>query len=213
VRAVIFDLWDTLADFDVEEARGAERRIAARLGMEHDRFRELWRAHAPARYVGSVAETFRALGIAEEVVPDLVAVRMDVARRGLVPRRGAVETLRTLRADGLRLGLITVCSDEVPALWAETAFDGLFDSTVFSSSVGLTKPDPRIYLLACEQLGVEPVDCLFVGDGANDELAGAERIGMRAVLIHRPGQEPIWDEAKQWDGPRITSVPEVLDLL
>jgi putative hydrolase of the HAD superfamily len=213
VRAVIFDLWDTLVDFDVAGARAAERRIAGRLGMEHERFRELWQAHDRARSVGSVAEAFRAIGAAEEVVPELVAVRMDVARRALAPRPGAVDTLRQLRARGIRLGLISVCSDEVPALWAETPFDGLFESTVFSCSVGLRKPDPRIYLLACDELGVEPGDCLFVGDGANDELGGAERVGMRGVLIHRPGQEPIWDDVRDWRGPRITSVPEVLELL
>lgn len=213
MRAVIFDLWDTLADFDVEEARAAERRIADRVGMEHDRFRELWQAGMRERYVGSVAEAFRALGIDDELVPELVSVRMEVARRGLVPRQGAVETLRALRSGGKRLGLISVCSEEVPALWDETGFAGLFDSTVFSCAVGLTKPDPRIYLLACDELGVEPMECLFVGDGANDELAGAERVGMRAVLIHRPGQEPTWAEVKDWAGPRITSVPEILDLV
>jgi putative hydrolase of the HAD superfamily len=213
VRAVIFDLWDTLADFDLEAAQASERRIAERVGMPHDRFRELWRAQDRARYVGSVAEAFRSIGVAEEVVPELVEVRMEVARRALVPRPGATETLRELRGRGLRLGLISVCSEEVPALWEDSGFAGQFDSTVFSCSVGLTKPDPRIYRLACDELGVEAGDCLFVGDGANDELAGAERVGMRAVLIHRPHEEPFWDDVKDWPGPRITSVPEVLDLL
>ena len=77
----------------------------------------------------------------------------------------------------------------------------------------MRKPDPRIYRLACEELGVEPADALFVGDGANDELAGAERVGMRAVLIHRPDEEPPWDEVREWQGPRITAIPQVLSLL
>jgi putative hydrolase of the HAD superfamily len=109
--------------------------------------------------------------------------------------------------------MISVCSDEVPALWPETAFADLFDSTVFSCSVRLRKPDPRIYRLALDELGVEPEEALFVGDGANDELGGAERVGMCPVLIHRPGEEPLWDEVRGWAGPRITSVPEVLDLI
>ena len=85
--------------------------------------------------------------------------------------------------------MISVCSEEVPELWEETPFAGLFDSTVFSCSVGLRKPDPAIYRLALDELGVEPADAMFVGDGANDELAGAERVGMRAVLILRPEQD------------------------
>jgi putative hydrolase of the HAD superfamily len=84
---------------------------------------------------------------------------------------------------------------------------------VFSCSVGFRKPDPAIYRLALDELGVEPADAMFVGDGANDELGGAERVGMRAVLILRAGQdEPYWEEARGWQ-PRITSIPEVLELL
>ena len=52
-----------------------------------------------------------------------------------------------------------------------------------------------------------------MGDGANNELAGAERVGMRAILIHRPGEEPAWAEARDWPGLRITAVSEVLDLV
>ena len=100
-----------------------------------------------------------------------------------------------------------MCSDDVPEAWPETPFHGLFDAEVFSCTVGLRKPDPRIYLLACEQLGVDPEDATFVGDGANDELAGAERVGMTAILFERPGEE------QEWDGLRIRRLPEVLSIL
>jgi putative hydrolase of the HAD superfamily len=95
----------------------------------------------------------------------------------------------------------------VPVLWPETQFHGLFDAEVFSCSVGLRKPDPRIYLLACEQLGVEPREAVFVGDGANDELAGAERVGMGAILFERSDYEG------DWPGRRIRALPELLELL
>jgi putative hydrolase of the HAD superfamily len=106
-----------------------------------------------------------------------------------------------------------VCSEDVVDVWPETPFAGLFDAEVFSSSCGLRKPDARIYRLALDELGVEPTDALFVGDGANDELAGAERVGMRAVLIRRPDAEPAWPEVRAWTGPRITAIPEVLELV
>jgi putative hydrolase of the HAD superfamily len=149
----------------------------------------------------------------EHLVEEIAAMRLDSNRRWLVPRPGAVETLKELRRRGQLLGMISVCTEEVALLWDESPFTGLFDSAVFSCSVGLKKPDPAIYLLACEQLGVEPHEALFVGDGANDELAGARRVGMQAVLIHRPGEEPFWQEVRDWDGPRITSIPGVLDLV
>jgi FMN phosphatase YigB (HAD superfamily) len=54
---------------------------------------------------------------------------------------------------------------------------------------------------------------VFVGDGANDELAGARRGGLDAILIHRPGEDPPWPELAEWDGPRVTSIPGVLEVL
>ena len=50
---------------------------------------------------------------------------------------------------------------------------------------------------------------MFVGDGANDELAGAERVGMTAVGVDSPGGELPED----WDGPRIRALPELLELV
>jgi putative hydrolase of the HAD superfamily len=142
---------------------------------------------------------------------EFLELRRSFAREILGrPREGAVATLAELRARGLRTGLITVCSEDTVDVWPETPFAGLFDAEVFSCSCGLRKPDPRIYGLACEQLGVRPGESIFVGDGANDELAGAERVGMRAILIHRPGEEPARPEVRDWPGPRITSIPDVL---
>jgi putative hydrolase of the HAD superfamily len=74
------------------------------------------------------------------------------------------------------------------------------------------KPDAEIYLLAAELLDVAPERCLYVGDGANDELAGAARVGMTPVLVHRAGREPVWPELRGWQGSRVTSIPGVLDL-
>jgi putative hydrolase of the HAD superfamily len=105
--------------------------------------------------------------------------------------------------------LITVCSEDVALLWEETRFHGLFDAEVFSATCGLRKPDPRIYELALERLGVEPHEAVFVGDGANDELAGAERVGMRAIGVDSPGGELPPD----WDGPVVRQLPELLELL
>jgi len=213
MRAVIFDLWDTLVDFDVEHSRATERRIAERLGVDPDQFHRVWRESRSERDGGSLADSFRTVGATDELLPELHDLRRNAFREVAVPQEGVLETLRKLRERGFRLGMISVCSEEVAELWEETPFAGLFDSTVFSCSVGLRKPDPAIYRLALDELGVEANEALFVGDGANDELAGAERVGIRAVLILRPGQdEPYWEEAHGWQ-PRITSIPEVLELL
>jgi putative hydrolase of the HAD superfamily len=218
VRAVIFDLWDTLVLWPVDSATALNESLAERLGVEPERFADVWNAARPARSVGPLVESVRTvlteLGANGADAEEVAALRLEHTRRALRPREGALETLEELRRRGLRLGLISVCSEDVVHAWEETPFARRFDSTVFSCSVGLSKPDPRIYELAAEQLGMPPEECLFVGDGANDELAGAERAGMRAALILRPGEEePLWPEAREWRGPRLRALPEVLALV
>jgi putative hydrolase of the HAD superfamily len=183
-------------------------------GRDPDEFHDVWIEGRPVRDTGPMASYLASLGIEEHAMQPFLELRRDWTRGILAaPRQGVVDTLAELRRRGIRTGLITVCSEDVVDVWEETPFAGLFDAEVFSSACGLRKPDARIYQLALDQLGVAPAGALFVGDGANDELAGAERVGMRAVLIHRPGQEPAWPELRDWPGPRISSIPEVLELV
>jgi putative hydrolase of the HAD superfamily len=209
LRAVIFDLWETLIDWDQDANARMHSSVRDRVGFD---FHERWNL-ASERYTTSVREVLAGVGVPADAIEDVVSIRADFVRHCLVPRAGAVDTLKHLRADGCKVGLITVCTEDVELLWPESEFAGLFDAEVFSNAVGLAKPDPRIYLHCCELLGVEPQDAVFVGDGANDELAGARRVGMQAILIHKPGQDPLWPEVRAWDGPRVTSIPEVLEVL
>jgi len=206
---VIFDLWETLIDWDHDANALMHERLEARLGFD---FHTPWDA-ARERYTMPVRTVLAGVGVPADAMDDVCAIRADFVRHCLVPREGAVETLRQLREDGCLLGLITVCTEDVELLWPESAFAGLFDAEVFSNSAGLAKPDPRIYRLCCELLGVEPEQAVFVGDGANDELGGARRVGMEAILIHRAGEDPFWRDVQDWDGPRVTSIPEVLEVL
>ncbi len=138
-------------------------------------------------------------------------MRKDWTKRSLVPRPDALETLAELRSRGHRLGLISVCTQDVPDIWHETPLADTLDETVFSCKVGVSKPDPRIYEIASERLGVESAECLFVGDGANDELPGAERVGMTAVQLRAPGEE-LTPSGEEWRGASIQSLAEVLEL-
>jgi putative hydrolase of the HAD superfamily len=108
--------------------------------------------------------------------------------------------------------MISVCTQDVPQVWDDTPLGGKFDATVFSCDVGVSKPDARIYQIACERLGVEPPECLFVGDGANDELPGAERVGMTAIQLRAPG-EALTPDGEAWRGASIEHLADVLDLV
>jgi putative hydrolase of the HAD superfamily len=208
LRAVIFDLWNTIAEWPEETWAAVRPEVARHLGLEVEEFEARWYGDvAVLRETGPFADVLELFDVTPEAAEQVVALRRDVTRQGLVPVPGALETIATLRERGYLIGLITVCSEDVAALWEETEFGGLFDVEVFSAKVGLRKPDPRIYWLALDGLGVEPEEAVFVGDGANDELAGAERVGIRAVGLERPGEE------LEWNGLRIRALPELLELL
>ena len=99
---------------------------------------------------------------------------------GLGPDDQMIGAGRTARRSGVKTGLITNS-------WGLGIYDrapvDLFDETVISGDVGLHKPQPEIYLLACERLRVAAGDCVFVDD-LRENVEGAEAVGMTAIL-HR----------------------------
>ncbi len=123
---------------------------------------------------GAVLGVDRHEGLITRMFADLGA---DEAMLGVV---------RAARAAGFQTGLITNS-------WGmgiyERAPTDLFDVRVISGEVGLHKPQPEIYLLACERLGVEPGQAVFVDD-LRENCAGAEAVGMTA-LLHRDSGETI----------------------
>jgi putative hydrolase of the HAD superfamily len=213
-RAVIFDLWQTLVPWPVEGAKRMYDGLAAHFGAEPERFREIWLRGRRERELGPMEPHLRTLATELGFEGDVIGaatLRRDWTLEHLVPRPDAVGTLEELRRRGHLLGMISACSQDVPDVWDQTPFGPLFDSTVFSCSVGVSKPDRRIYELTAEELGVEPRECLFVGDGANDELPGAERAGMTAVQLRAPG-EPLTEEGERWTGRSVERLSDVLEL-
>lgn len=221
--AVIFDLYGTLIDNISDEAfQQAERQMAALLHAPEADFARLWSYDTwPMRATGAFATEeagieyiCRALQltVGDEQVRAAAQVRLELTRRALVPRPDVVETLGWLKSAGYKIGLISDCSLEVPYFWSETPPAALIDEAIFSCSVGLKKPDPRIYALACERLAVTPQKCLYVGDGASQELTGALTVGMSPVMLRTPYEDfsntDRFDELA-WSGPRIAAVREI----
>jgi epoxide hydrolase-like predicted phosphatase len=105
---------------------------------------------------------------------------------GLQPAEPMIEAVRRAREAGVPTGLISNSwvmdhyTDEIRAL---------FDQVVISAEVGLHKPQPEIYRLAAERLGVATEDCVIVDD-LRENCAGAEAVGMTAVL-HRDADRTI----------------------
>jgi putative hydrolase of the HAD superfamily len=197
--------------------------IAAVLGADAGAFRAEWDRTAVARQtgtVGSMEENVRTIcrslemaDPSDELVAEALAPRGEMYARWFHPRPGALETLEALRSRGFPLALISMCAPDTPAMWAASPFAGTVDVEVFSCEVGLRKPEPAIYLYACERLGVEPAACLYCGDGSYRELTGAAAVGMTAVEIRDPDvdlETKLHLEGDDWTGARIGDLRELL---
>lgn len=169
---------------------------------------------------GDAEATMRLLAAMIGSEADDCAIRAAVERRRrihstlFVLRPGMESALAALRHRGFELGLMSDCTDELPEVWPRLSIARLFRGTTFSYDEGRRKPDPALYRSTLDQLGVSAGNCIYVGDGAGNELAGAELIGMQAVLMDTDaldGQPPPLPSGTQWSGPRCTSMTELAD--
>jgi epoxide hydrolase-like predicted phosphatase len=101
---------------------------------------------------------------------------------GIGPDEAMLGAVRRARAAGIKTGLISNSWGDGLA-YEPALLEELFDAVVISGDVGLHKPQPEIFLLAAEKLGVAAANCVFVDD-LRENCAGAEAVGMRAIL-HR----------------------------
>jgi putative hydrolase of the HAD superfamily len=134
----------------------------------------------------------------------------------LTPSWPRVDTLRALRESGVKIALVSDCTHELPDLWNSLELEPYFDATVFSCSEGVRKPAAELFLAAASRLGVEPRQCLYVGDGGGDEMAGSAAVGMLPLVLvapdwaqhHAPGRPE-----QEWTGLRATALSQIPDML
>lgn len=108
-----------------------------------------------------------------------------------------LETLRTLAARGLRLGLISNSHRCLVSFQSHFALDGLIATAVSSSKYGCMKPHPAIFRAALDAMGIEAEQAAMVGDSLTHDVHGARQIGMRGILLARgPRPAPPMDDVE-----------------
>jgi len=124
--------------------------------------------------------------------PAVVAAGLAAFARGAAwrPCAGAVEVLRTLKARGLKIALVSNFDGRLHRVVAELGLSLFFDAVVVSSETGWAKPSPRIYAAALAALEVEPGEALMIGDRPREDVAGATAAGLRALLYDPRGRAP-----------------------
>jgi len=181
----LFDLFFTLVTFEEHVYKHEIERLSITLPQWERAVIE------SGAYLGHVTDPMelmrdfvRCAGVAvsEEELEALCEGRIARVREIVTNVRPEIlAALTELRRRGHGLCLVSN-ADAIDLLpWPDSPLAGLFDEAIFSCEVHLQKPDPAIYLLAAKRMGAAPEDCVFVGDGGSNELAGAKAVGMRTA--------------------------------
>ena len=169
------NVFESFRDFCVKE------------GLEAEAFLDLFRTDPKARAELRRVETGQ---IDEDEFGEFLAAtlgvedRVDLVNRlfaGMRADEPMVEAVRRAKAAGIRTGLL---SNSIGAgRYDRSQFPEMYDGVVISAEVGMHKPQPEIFRLGAERIGLPPEQCVFVDD-LRENCEGAEAVGMTPVL-HR----------------------------
>jgi putative hydrolase of the HAD superfamily len=182
IKAVVFDIGGVL---EVNPRTGWQNRWAARLGLDPGEFgRRLGRIWGPGSIgAADLAEIERQTAVAFGLDRVGLAELMDDAWREYV---GTLNAELAAYFAGLRVRFRTgiLSNSFVGAREREHAygFEAMCDVLIYSHEVGCMKPEPRIYHVVCERLGVLPAETAFLDD-VQANVDGARAIGMRAITF------------------------------
>lgn len=226
--AVIFDWGGTLSEFVDLELVDAWRLAARHIDPEHEDEiaarlvrveADFWTTTASHQRSATLADLLArataelGLDVAEALLEEAAVRHLDAWTPHISHDPDAAPALAALRADGMKIGMLS--NTHWPRAFHEHFLerDGLallIDARLYTSEMAFQKPHPTAFLAAAEALGVDPHRAVFVGDRPLDDIAGARSVGMRTVLRPNPFAPDV--EGIEPDA-RIDALPELLDLV
>ena len=141
----------------------------------------------------------------EQLVLSLLG-KMRQAPMKLVLFDDVMLALTDLKDRGLILGLISNVDQDITSLLNELVLTSLLQVVVTSQEAGFNKPQPEIFQEALRQAGVQASEAIYVGDQYRIDVGGANKAGMKGVLLDRGGY---FKEVT--DSPRIQSLSQVVE--
>lgn len=191
-KAVIFDLFHTLTAIESSWGNGLPF-TSDMLGVDRNAWHDQLQLHSRTRLAGQEKDPFRIVSqMARAINPTISDKMIQAAIANRVRRFEAAlldipdetkATLKSLRAKGKRLGLISNADVMEVAAWNKSPLADSFDAVILSCLVGVVKPEREIYYICLERLGVQPSEALYIGDGGSSELQGARAVGMTTVMM------------------------------
>lgn len=210
IKAILFDLFETLVDFSLEQYNQVLKSMADCIGKDPDRFISSWHKEWPRHEMGEFPSTMEYIMAIAGPVPaggDLsgaIALHGDFQKQVLIPNPETIQVLKRLKQAEYRIGVVTNCPIETPSLWSGSPLSKWVDVAVFSTLERVRKPDPTIFLCCLERLGCVPSEC--IGDGANQELIAASSLGMATIQLKTGAKGK---DKSSYQGPVISHLSEI----
>jgi len=209
IKAVLFDWFDTLAQY--HPLRDEMRANACRdLGIKVDKeelapgivladhyyLDENGRSPVKQRPPEEQMEIYvqmerivlkhAGVNVSDEVILSIMqAVSKTFSNNQFVLFEDVLPAFRQLKKWELTLGIISNLDRDLRPICQELGIDSYLDLILTSREVGHEKPHPPIFLAALERAGAQPAETIYVGDHYDTDVVGAQRVGMKGVLLDR----------------------------
>ncbi len=224
-KAVVFDLFSTLTSLSfLPDAPG--RFSHEILGISKEDWNNALFDMSRERLIGHITDPVDIIrDVAWKIDPsipdDLLEItarerriRFDYCLKN--PPGGVIAEIRKIRDAGYKLALLSNADVIEAEGWDGSELSALFDTAIFSCHVGYMKPEPEIFRICLDRLNLLPAECLYVGDGGNQELIASARAGMTAVLtsqfLRKSWPEKVEERAATVNY-HITHLGEILGLI
>ena len=200
IRAIIFDLWDTIIPSNIDFGK-----LTKLLKLEHlSRPKFIYRyEHAvQLKHYKSFSELHRDFIKAFNKEPHELLEKelLEVyCRRSHQINffHDVKKALLSLRKKGYKLALLSNTENLITEkLEKRLKFKKYFDVLVYSYNVGAVKPEKKMYQIVLQKLKVKPHEVLMVGDSINADVRGATKLGLHNCLINRSGRIIDYSRAK-----------------
>lgn len=200
-KAVLFDLWSTLAESQLKDTFN---KIVNLVGKENESYlNSIWHGFWDIKNIDSrqfFEYAFKPIG-KEDLVDKAIAIRKKkIDQTDLFPE--AMEVLKALKKKKLKLAIISNTQPDTIRVIKKHKLDKIFDYIGFSCFEGITKPSKEFFEIVLEKIKVTPERAIMVGDNLKQDVEGAINAGIKGLLIDRKNRYPDYKE-------RITSLKEI----
>nr|WP_218847114.1 HAD family hydrolase [Psychromicrobium silvestre] len=233
IRAVLFDIDDTLVDLGTAMARAVRASSAEFVPelSEQEWDRLCWGFQADPEgyydaflrgeleFVGQrVARARLAFasvggGLPDAQVEGWNAAYESEAQRHWQPYPDVLPVLDALDASGIRYGAVSNNVESYQRRKLDIAGLSRISVLVGTDTVGVPKPDPRIFQEGVRQLGFSVSQTLYVGDNLLVDALGATQAGLPALWLNREGLAAESVDGQRWDGPQTSTLAELPEFL